>query len=456
MPDPAAETSRQGHAAPSASGRAAAALEDVLVTERLAERPARVPDHATETGALHAVAQAMGKSPRAALDALMREALTLCRPDGNATTGVSLLERDPATGEEVFRWTAMAGRLAHHVGGSTPRDFSPCGVCLDQMRPVLFDRPDHCFTYFQATGVPFLKGLVLPFRVDGEPAGTIWIVSHDSARQFDAEDARLMTSLADFTGAVYSLLRAREIADAAREEREQLLQALSHEWRTPLSAITGLTALVDEGIAGPVTDEQHGLLRRARAAADHLLALVTETLARARSGVGGHARTEGPHLDHFDLGPLVAETTAMVAPAARAAGLAFDTRVGAGPVLVHGDATQVRQILFNLLGNAVKFTEHGRVEIALEGLAGRAPDGLARVVVRDSGIGIAPEHLARVFDRFWRADPSGPGTACARMRDGAGLGLAISRDLARGMGGDLTVESTPCVGSAFTLLLPQA
>jgi two-component system, OmpR family, sensor histidine kinase BaeS len=85
-----------------------------------------------------------------------------------------------------------------------------------------------------------------------------------------------------------------------------------------------------------------------------------------------------------------------------------------------------------------------------------APDGLARVVVRDSGIGIAPEHLARVFDRFWRADPLGPGTACARMCDGDGLGLAISRDLAHGMGGDLMVESTPGVGSAFTLLLPRA
>ena len=86
-----------------------------------------------------------------------------------------------------------------------------------------------------------------------------------------------------------------------------------------------------------------------------------------------------------------------------------------------------------------------------------ASGSCVRVVVRDSGIGIAPEHLARVFDRFWRADPSGRDTAGgARSRDGAGLGLAISRALARGMGGDLTVESTPGTGSAFTLVLPRA
>ena len=201
--------------------RARVTLETVLVTPRLAEGPVRPPDHAAENRALHRVARAMSESPRAALDSLLLEALTLCRPDGNATTGVSLLEPDFATEDVLFRWTAMAGRLAHHVGTTTPRSFSPCGVCLEHRGPVLFDRPDLYFTYFLATQVPFIEGLVLPFRVEGAQAGTIWIVSHDDARGFDAEDVRIMTSLADFTGAVYATIEAREATEHTTRERAQ-------------------------------------------------------------------------------------------------------------------------------------------------------------------------------------------------------------------------------------------
>lgn len=189
-----------------------APLEDVVATHRLAERVTRPPNHAGEARALHAISRAMTVSAGAALDALTHQALALWRPNRNGTTGISLVEHDAASGTEVFRWTSMAGRLAHRVGGMTPRAFSPCGVCLDCMQPVLFDRPDRRFHYFADAGAPFIEGLVLPFVVRGEPAGTIWIVSHGDARVFDSEDVRIMSRLAEFAGAVYGMYDPRTLA----------------------------------------------------------------------------------------------------------------------------------------------------------------------------------------------------------------------------------------------------
>lgn len=181
-----------------------ATLDEVVATHRLADRVTRPPNHAAEARALHAISRAVAVSARAALDALTYQALMLWRPNGNGTTGISLVEHDAAGGADVFRWTSMAGRLAHRVGGTTPRDFSPCGVCLDRMKPVLFDRPDRRFQYFAGAGAPFIEGLVLPFVVRDEAAGTIWIVSHGDARVFDAEDVRIMSRLAEFAGVIYS------------------------------------------------------------------------------------------------------------------------------------------------------------------------------------------------------------------------------------------------------------
>lgn len=418
-------------------------LEAVLVTDRLATRPPRAPDHAAENRALHALASALGQSARTALDALMREAVRLCRPDGNATAGVSLLERDPADGPELFRWTAIAGRLSHAVGGSTPRDFSPCGVCVDQERPVLFMRPDLRYTYFLDTGLPFEEGLVLPFRVNGRIAGTIWIVTHDDRRLLDAEDVRIMSSLADFTGAVYAQLAARAVADEARADREQLLQTVSHEWRTPLGIVTGMTALVADGVAGPVTPEQRTLLDRARAATDHLLALVADTVARSRPG----ADASVSHVERLDVCRLVAETAAMVEPSAVAAGVAFEARIPATAVPVHADAMKVRQVLLNLLANAVKFAPGGAVSVhVVPPPDDRTSD--ARVVVRDTGIGIAPEDMDRLFQPFTQLDQG-----LTRRHGGTGLGLHIAHRLAVMLGGGLEVSSAPGEGSVFTLIL---
>jgi hypothetical protein len=188
-------------------------LKDVLITEQLGRRATRPPDLEAENAAYLALAQRLSGDPLGLLQALMDAAVSLC---GAGTAGVSLLETR-AGGDVVFRWTVLSGQLAAAVNGTTPRGFSPCGVCLDNDGPVLFSHPERRFTYFASAGVPFVEGLVIPFYVDSSPAGTIWIVSHDRNRCFDMEDVRIMSRLADFTGAAYGLLRAtaRSVAIAS-------------------------------------------------------------------------------------------------------------------------------------------------------------------------------------------------------------------------------------------------
>ncbi|MBD1913233.1 MULTISPECIES: ATP-binding protein [unclassified Leptolyngbya] len=180
-------------------------LKDILITEELAQRPPRSPNLQAENQAMRSLAQQMARDSQSLMQTLADTALELCQA---GTAGVSLLETT-ADGEKCFRWNVLAGTLAHHAGSTTPHHFSPCGVCLDQGTPVLFSHPGSYFTYFQAANTLIVEGLVLPLMADHHALGTIWIMSHDEQRHFDAEDVRIMTSLADFT-ATALLLNQRQ------------------------------------------------------------------------------------------------------------------------------------------------------------------------------------------------------------------------------------------------------
>jgi signal transduction histidine kinase len=221
---------------------------------------------------------------------------------------------------------------------------------------------------------------------------------------------------------------------------------MSHELRTPLNAIAGHVTLVVDGIHGPLTDSQRDALERAQRAQRHLLGLVDDVLNFARLE---HGRMEYT-LRAVALGEIVRDVVRMVEPqfAARGIGLRNDVPAVA-PVNVHADAEKIRQILLNLLSNAVKFTKPGgRVVVALAN-EGRAENGAVTLLVHDTGIGIAREQLQTIFEPFVKLNRT-----LAMPVDGAGLGLAISSELARGMGGDLVVQSTPGAGSTFALTLP--
>jgi PAS domain S-box-containing protein len=256
-------------------------------------------------------------------------------------------------------------------------------------------------------------------------------------RRADAERARLLAAER----------QARAEAEAAGRAKMDFLATMSHELRTPLNAIGGYTDLLGAELYGPVTDAQRDALGRIRRSGRHLLGLIDEVLNYARIEAGAVRY----RLDDVPVADAIAAAETLVQPQAGARGIAVVVEDGAergtrSPVYARADAARLQQILVNLLANAVKYTERGgTVTLGCEAVPGRV-----LVHVRDTGIGIGPEKLATVFEPFVQGDRS-----LSRPQEGVGLGLAISRDLARGMGGDLVAESTPGVGSTFTVVLPR-
>ena len=234
---------------------------------------------------------------------------------------------------------------------------------------------------------------------------------------------------------------AREAAEVANRAKNDFLAVMSHELRTPLNAIVGYAELLHDGIAGPVTELQREQLGRVQMSANHLVELVDEILSFSRIESGHENIRQGP----VEVARVTREAGALVEPVVAAKGLRFALEVPNEHAVFTSDAAKVRQILVNLLSNAIKFTDMG--EIVLES---RVEDGRVTFEVRDTGIGIAPENQERVFETFWQVDQT-----ATRKAGGAGLGLSVSRRLARALGGDLSVESELGKGSRFRFWVPR-
>ncbi len=232
---------------------------------------------------------------------------------------------------------------------------------------------------------------------------------------------------------------AREAAEAASRAKSQFLGVISHELRTPLTTVIGYADLLIGGLSGPVNERQREQLRRIKTSAWNLVSIIEEILTFSRTEAG----KEEAQLQRTDVAALAREAAEMIEPQAHARGLYFRAHLLEGPRYVVTDGGKVRQILLNLLGNAVKFTDDGAVELEVV----EVPGGLA-LHVRDTGPGIAPEHLEAIFEPFRQVDQSS-----TRQKGGTGLGLAVSRHLARLLGGDVTVVSELGRGSVFSLWL---
>ena len=241
--------------------------------------------------------------------------------------------------------------------------------------------------------------------------------------------------------------RSQQIAEANRA-KSRFLANVSHELRTPLNAIVGYNSLARDGVYGELPSPLRSVHDRIGAAADHLLGLVNDVLDLSKIEVGRMA--VDPQM--VNVGGLVDAVATVIEPMASAKRLHVDV-VGARDVPdVRTDPGHVRQILLNLVANAVKFTERGTITIVARKQDADLGDGIV-IIVEDTGIGIARQDQVRIFEEFEQVRPAGRGDSLER---GTGLGLAIARKLARLLGGEVQVRSAPGAGSRFILSLPRS
>jgi signal transduction histidine kinase/ActR/RegA family two-component response regulator len=251
---------------------------------------------------------------------------------------------------------------------------------------------------------------------------------------------RLGTLYAQQTALNKNLVAANNALETASKAKSDFLAGMSHELRTPLNAIIGFTDALLAGVDGPMNDEQRASLTWVQRGGRDLLGLINDILDLSKIEAGKLTITPEP----FNPVELVSSVQGQHRPLAEPKGLALVLRNDGGPEHVVLDRQRTRQILVNLIGNAVKFTDKGQVTIVISSAAAER----LVVAVQDTGPGIDPGDLEGIFEEFRRVGPD------AARSEGTGLGLAISRRLARAMGGDITVTSSRGKGSTFTLDLP--
>ena len=368
-------------------------------------------------------------------------AMRLLEPDG---CGIALLQPD---GKALRAAEYTLGLLQSTAGHEFPVDGSLAGWALRVRRPVRVDNVarDDRRTLRGSVGVRDVgSAIVAPLIGRSGPLGTLTAVrAQSSPVPFTNDELRLLERLAQNAAIAVENARLLEQAQAASRAKSDFIAAMSHELRTPLNAVLGHLELLELRIHGELTRAQRESLERIGAATRHLRGLIEEVLSFARLEAG---RTD-IRLTEVELDEVIREAAAVIEPLARQKQLDFtvESNLDEG---VRTDADKVRQILINLAGNAVKFTDAGQVRILVESRETR-PDEIV-VSVSDTGSGIAPENQVRLFRPFQQLE-----SGYSRRHGGTGLGLYLSRQYAALLGGRIEVQSELGKGSTFSLVLPR-
>ena len=282
--------------------------------------------------------------------------------------------------------------------------------------------------------------LAAPLRAHGDTLGVLVVTRGTGGLQFREREHARLRLLADHAALAVHKSMLLQQAQSADRAKGRFLATMSHELRTPLTALAGYGELLADQVIGPLSESQLDILERMRSVTTHLSAMIEEVLAFTSLEEG----REVVRPTEFLAEDLVRAAVAVVEPLATQRKLQLDVQLPTGSIRLSSDIDKARQILVNLLGNAVKFTDRGTVTLALS-RRGNA----VRIDVSDTGIGIPPEELTRLFRPFSQVD-----TGLTRRHGGTGLGLYISRRLATLLGGHIEVSSSEGTGSTFSVVLP--
>jgi hypothetical protein len=232
-------------------------VDDLLITAELENRPKRRPNDRATVSALQMLSRDIAASPSQALERLVDLSQQLC---GGGSAGISVYEPEPE-GPGIFRWMALTGRAAQFNGETTPRDFSPCGICLDRSEIIVMDRPGRYYEWLNLPDLPLTEAILIPLFVNGtDQFGTLWVMSHDE-HQFDSEDARALADMASVAGLALSLISGIKENDVLVDQTKyqttklaalgQLAGGIAHDFNNVLTVLTGQLELIKSRVDEP-------------------------------------------------------------------------------------------------------------------------------------------------------------------------------------------------------------
>jgi signal transduction histidine kinase len=416
--------------------------------QKVAERTRDLARSVSELKALEEIGRAVASSldTKAVLSTIVTRAVELAQADAGAIYSYDASRDDFELAgtyalEPVFQDAVRATRIR--------LDESALGLSAKQREPIcvpdLAKAPNYPLRDLTLSA-GFHSVLIVPLVGQDEVLGAL-VLQRRAAGDFPATTVGLMRTFADQSALAINNARlfrevdqkGRELA-IANEHKSQFFANMSHELRTPLNGILGFAELLADGLYGTLPDKALEILERIQKDGKHLLGLINDVLDISKIEAGQLTLA----LENYSLQGIVETVIATTGSLARAKGIEVRAVVSPDLPVGYGDERRLTQVLLNLVGNAIKFTDTGSVEVRAE-----AMDNHFILAVQDTGPGIPPEDQARIFEDFQQVDNS-----ITRQKGGTGLGLAIARRLIAVHGGRIDLESTPGVGSTFIISLP--